>query len=116
MPSPEDLAAINANHRATLWASIRRILWPAIPVIAISDASFYADWIHRGGHHYFARSGALLTLLGAYIAYVGGSVTFRMMDRETSLVDVHLSTRIALLGLAVLVWGTLLWAYGDLFV
>ena len=83
---------------------------PAIVAALVLVASVTADLISPG-EHWFQRAGSVTTVLGAYVAYIDASRSFKFID-GSFYINHELPYRIVSVTLVVL--GTLIWGYGDL--
>ena len=110
-----------ANRRAvSLWmenddehvGAIVGYLWAPLAVSLAAFAVSFAIDLHWPGGHFTARSGAIIVLCGAVSTY-GGAVRLwieRVKGFKSGVHDVPYGK----VGVFLVVVGTVLWAYGDL--
>jgi hypothetical protein len=98
------------------WSQLRTDLVLLGLAILAPVGSFICD-VQRGCHDWFARSGAITVLLAAYLAYrsLGRHYEkfFRNVDRGTPLRTSTKQLLVDRLTVALLLTGTIIWAYGD---
>lgn len=83
---------------------------PALLALIVLASSVAADLIWPGDH-WMMRSGAVVTVLGAYVAYRDAKRTFKEVNG-----DVYINTMLPyrLISVFLVVIGTFVWGYGDL--
>lgn len=83
---------------------------PAFLAVAVVAISLVAD-VASPGVHWFQRAGAIVTVLGAYVAYRDAKRSFKYIGGSMYM-NFELPYRPIAVGLVVV--GTLVWGYGDL--
>jgi len=84
---------------------------PALSAIAALAVSILADLVCPGTH-WTQRAGSIVTILGAYVAFVGTRRSFKVIDGSLYM---NFALPYALISIALIVVGTLIWGYADIF-
>lgn len=85
---------------------------PALIAIVLMTISTFVDTVDPG-EHWLQRSGSIVTILGAYVAYVNATRSIKYIQGGLYL-DNELPYR--WISVLLVVVGTVVWGYGDKFV
>lgn len=83
---------------------------PAALAVFVLVASIAME-VSSPGEHWMQRAGSVVTVLGAYVAYIDAKRSVKVFGNDLYL-NFELPYRLISIGLVIV--GTLVWGYGDL--
>ena len=106
-----------AGRAVVPWKSLKMDIFLLVFAAVVVKVSFFYDLLAKE-HNYFQRSGAVMTVLSGYLAYRGLNKYWikseRSFERGYWLRTSKNQIIIDICTLAISVFGTFIWGYGDI--